>query len=383
MRKLFPTYRFRYNDFILLGLVICLNIIGILAIGSASPERQPRQIQGMIVGLVIMMLCSLLDYQKVLRWYWLWYGISFLALAAVIAAGVTRGGATRWFSIGGIQFQPSEAAKLLLILFYAKFIMKYKNRMKSYGFLVLCLLIAAPQLLLIYEEPDLSTTIMMVIILAVMLFVGGMNGKLAGGVVVVAVPSILIFLNLVVQEGSTLLDDYQRGRILAWLHPEDYATTTAYQTMNSIMAIGSGQLLGKGYNTNEFSSLLNSGYISESQTDFIFTVIGEEFGFIGACLVVILLSLIAIRLFWAARETKNMGGAVLTAGVGTWIGFQGFMNIAVATGVFPNTGIPLPFVSYGLTSLVCLYAGIGFVMNVRMQNKQQHRQAFDMGVITR
>ena len=125
MRKLFPTYRFRYNDFILLGLVICLNIIGILAIGSASPERQPRQIQGMIVGLVIMVLCSLLDYQKVLRWYWLWYGISFLALAAVIAAGVTRGGATRWFSIGGIQFQPSEAAKLLLILFYNQIYLQY------------------------------------------------------------------------------------------------------------------------------------------------------------------------------------------------------------------------------------------------------------------
>ena len=221
---------------------------------------------------------------------------------------------------------------------------------------------------------------MVAVILAGMLFVGGMSGKLAAGIVVVAVPSAVIFLNLVVQEGSTLLDDYQRGRILAWLHPEDYATTIAYQTMNSIMAIGSGQLLGKGYNTNEISSLLNSGYISESQTDFIFTVIGEEFGFIGACIVVLLLALVAIRLFWTARETKDTAGAVLTAGVGTWIGFQGFMNIAVATGVGPNTGIPLPFVSYGLTSLLCLYAGLGFVMNVRMQNKQQHRQAFDMGV---
>lgn len=380
MRKLFPTYRFRYTDFLLLGLVVCLNLIGIAAIGSASPERQPRQIQGMILGLVLCLFCSMIDYKKVLRWYWLWYGISFLALLAVIAAGVTRGGATRWFSIGGFQFQPSEAAKLLLILFYAKFIMKYKNRMKSFGFLALCLLIAAPQLFLIYQEPDLSTTIMVAVILAGMLFVGGMSGKLAAGIVVVAVPSAVIFLNLVVQEGSTLLDDYQRGRILAWLHPEDYATTIAYQTMNSIMAIGSGQLLGKGYNTNEISSLLNSGYISESQTDFIFTVIGEEFGFIGACIVVLLLALVAIRLFWTARETKDTAGAVLTAGVGTWIGFQGFMNIAVATGVGPNTGIPLPFVSYGLTSLLCLYAGLGFVMNVRMQNKQQHRQAFDMGV---
>ena len=383
MRKLFPTYRFKYTDFILLCLVVCLNLIGIAAIGSASPERQPRQIQGMIIGLVIMVICSMVDYKKILRWYWLWYGISLLGLALVLAVGVVRNNAKRWIAIGGIQFQPSEVAKLLLILFFAKFIMKYKNRMKSFGFIVLCVLIAIPQLFLILQEPDLSTTIMIAVLIAVMMFVGGMNGKLVAGILVVAVPSVIIFINLVVQDGSTLLNEYQRERILAWLHPEDYATTTAYQTMNSIMAIGSGQLLGKGYNTNEISSLLNSGYISESQTDFIFTVIGEEFGFVGACIVVVLLALIAIRLFMAARETKDMAGAILTAGVGTWIGFQGFMNIAVATGVLPNTGIPLPFVSYGLTSLVCLYAGIGFVMNVRMQNKQQHRQAFEMGVMTR
>ncbi len=129
--------------------------------------------------------------------------------------------------------------------------------------------------------------------------------------------------------------------------------------------------MGKGYNTNEISSLLNSGYISESQTDFIFTVIGEEFGFIGSSIVVILLLLITLRIYSIAKSAKDTAGAVIAAGVGTWIGFQGFLNIGVTTGVLPNTGIPLPFVSYGLTSLISLYIGVGFVLNVRMQNMQR------------
>ena len=136
------------------------------------------------------------------------------------------------------------------------------------------------------------------------------------------------------------------------------------------MAIGSGQLYGKGYNTNEISSVLNSGFISESQTDFIYTVIGEEFGFVGACIVVALILLISVRCFMISMRARTVSGQIIAAGVGGWIGFQGFLNMGVATGVMPNTGIPLPFVSYGLTSLWCLYGGIGFVLNVRLQSNK-------------
>jgi rod shape determining protein RodA len=136
-----------------------------------------------------------------------------------------------------------------------------------------------------------------------------------------------------------------------------------------MMAIGSGQLYGKGYNTNEISSVLNGGFISESPTDFIFTVIGEEFGFVGASIVIFLVLAIAVRCFLISMRAKNKAGEVIAAGVGAWIGFQGFINIGVATGVIPNTGIPLPFVSYGLTSLLSAYMGIGFVLNVRLQSK--------------
>ena len=366
--KLFQTFSPKHLDFILIILIVILNLFGVVAIGSAEPTLQMSQIQGMVVGLVLMILLSSLDYKVVVRFGWYYYILAIIALALVFTPlGVARDDALRWIDIG-ITIQPSEVAKILLILFYAKFIMTYKSRMKQYVWVTICLLLAIPPLLLIYEEPDLSTMIMVVVIIAVILFVSGLSMKLVVGVLMVAVPALIIVVSMVEQGTAGFLTEYQQNRILAWLHPEDYSTTTAYQTMNSIMAIGSGQLMGKGYNTNEISSLLNSGYISESQTDFIFTVIGEEFGFVGSSCIVILLALITVRCYLIARTAKDEAGTIIATGMGTWIGFQGFLNIAVATGIFPNTGIPLPFVSYGRTSLLCLYMGVGFVLNVRMQS---------------
>ena len=247
--------------------------------------------------------------------------------------------------------------------------MKYKDKIKKLYFVGICILLLAPPLVLILSQPDLSTSIMICIIFAVILFVGGIDWKLVFVVLGVSIPSAIFVVYSAVRQDS-FLKDYQQRRILAWLHPEDYANSEAYQTLNSMMAIGSGQLLGKGYNTNEISSVLNSGFISESQTDFIFTVVGEEFGFIGACIVIVLILCIAIECLIAASKAKDLAGKLIATGMATWIGFQGFLNIGVATGVLPNTGIPLPFVSYGLTSLLCIYLGMGFVMNVRLQSNK-------------
>ncbi len=369
--RLFQTFDLRHLDFLLVGLIVILNSIGIAAIGSAKHDLQSKQVYGMLLGLAVMLFLSSFDYKRVIQFHWIYYIITVLLLGLVFTPlGVNRDDATRWINIG-VTIQPSEFSKILLILFYAKFIMTYKVRMKKVMWITASIVLALPPVLLIYKEPDLSTTIMVCLIIAAILFVCGLSYRIVGAILVVTIPSVILFINFVIQDGSTLLSDYQRGRILAWLHPEDYADTIAYQTMNSIMAIGSGQLMGKGYNTNEISSLLNSGYISESQTDFIFTVIGEEFGFIGSSIVVILLLLITLRIYSIAKSAKDTAGAVIAAGVGTWIGFQGFLNIGVTTGVLPNTGIPLPFVSYGLTSLISLYIGVGFVLNVRMQNMQR------------
>ena len=175
---------------------------------------------------------------------------------------------------------------------------------------------------------------------------------------------------LVVQEDQTLIENYQRLRIMAWLYPDEYSTSTAYQQLNSIMAIGSGMLFGKGYKNNEITSVKNGNFISEPQTDFIFAIVGEELGFVGSCIVIALLLLIVIQCILIGVRSQDLAGRIICCGVGGLIGFQSFINIGVATNMLPNTGVPLPFVSYGLTSLVSLYIGIGFVLNVGLQAKK-------------
>jgi rod shape determining protein RodA len=364
-------YRIIDYDFFLVIMIMALTTIGIMAINSADPSSRNKQIAGFALGLILMVFISLLDYLFIIKLYLLFYLINAVLLALVLSPlGSSTNGAQRWISLLGIKFQPSEAAKILLILFYAQFIMKYKDRIKSFGFVLVCLVLLALPLGLIAMQPDLSTCIMVMMIFSSIMFVAGISWKIVIAVLSVSIPSVLFVIYNAVQGESSLLHEYQQRRILAWLHPEDYANSEAYQTLNSMMAIGSGQLYGKGYNTNEISSVLNGGFISESPTDFIFTVIGEEFGFIGACIVVVLILLISTRCFLISMRARNRAGEIIAAGVGAWIGFQGFINIGVATGVIPNTGIPLPFVSYGLTSLLSSYMGIGFVLNVRLQSNK-------------
>ena len=187
---------------------------------------------------------------------------------------------------------------------------------------------------------------------------------------VVLVPVAIIFLSIVVQPNQPLLKDYQQKRILAFLEPEKYASDEAYQQKNSVMAIGSGQLTGKGLNNNTTTSVKNGNFISEPQTDFIFAIVGEELGFIGSCIVIALLLLIVIQCILIGTRSQDLAGKIICCGVGSLIGVQSFINIGVATQLLPNTGVPLPFVSYGLTSLVSLYMGIGFVLNVGLQPKK-------------
>ena len=364
-------YKLIDYDFMLVLMVIGLTIFGILAINSANPSSTNKQIAGLVGGVVLMVFISLLDYVLIIKLYIVFYLLNAVLLGLVLSPlGSSTNGAQRWINLLGVTFQPSEAAKILLILFYAQFIMKYKERIKSFGFILICLVLLALPLGLIAMQPDLSTCIMVMAIFCTIIFVAGINIKLVIAVLSVSIPAVLFVIYNAVQGESSILHDYQQRRILAWLHPEDYANSEAYQTLNSMMAIGSGQLYGKGYNTNEISSVLNGGFISESPTDFIFTVIGEEFGFVGACIVVFLIMLISLDCFMISMRAKDKAGEIIAAGVGAWIGFQGFINIGVATGVIPNTGIPLPFVSYGLTSLLSSFMGIGFVLNVRLQSNK-------------
>ena len=191
------------------------------------------------------------------------------------------------------------------------------------------------------------------------------------GVFAVIVPVAIIFVYLVMQPDQTILSDYQKGRITDFLNKESSVNEGGYQQYYSEMAIGSGQLYGKGYKNNQISSVKNADFIAEQQTDFIFAVIGEEFGFVGTVTVIILLLLISLECLLISHRAKDISGTIIAAGAGVQLGLQGFINIGVVTYILPNTGLPLPFVSYGLTSLVCSFIEIGFVLNVGLQCKEK------------
>lgn len=366
-------YRVRDYDFKLVILVAALTTIGIFAVGSAAEESLQRtQIAGFIFGSFLMIVISLFDYSVLLKLYWLFYIGNIALLLLVNQFGEITNGAQRWVTLFGIRFQPSETAKILLILFYAQFIMKHREKLNTIKYIALCCIFILPPVILIYKQPNLSTTIVMIVLFCIIMFVGGVSWKLVVSLLAVVIPTAIIIFSIVIQPGQTLIEPYQQNRILAWLNPEQYSTTEAYQQLNSIMAIGSGQLYGKGYDTNVISSVKNGNFISEPQTDFIFAVIGEEFGFVGACVVIALVILITLECIFVAHRAKDLAGSIIAAGMAGLIGFQGFLNIGVTTGLLPNTGVTLPFVSYGLTSLVSLYIGIGFVLNVGLQCKKYY-----------
>ena len=362
---MFKNYRLRDYDFKLIILILALSIIGIITIGSAEPAQQTKQMAGVVAGLVIMIALSFFNYSVILKLYWLMY-IGNL----VLLMGEEGNGAQRWLKIGGLQFQPSELAKILLILFFAQFIMKYKEKLNTFPVIASIAVLMGVPWIMVKEQPALSTSLVLIFIFCVILYAGGISYKLIFGALAVAIPAVIILVSLAMQPDSTILETYQKNRILAFVNPEEYSTDLAYQQLNSVMAIGSGELDGKGYKNNEITSVKNGNFLSEAETDFIFAVIGEEFGFKGSIVVIILLMLMAMECVSIAGKAKDTAGTIIAASMGGLIAFQSFVNIGVATFILPNTGLPLPFVSYGLTSLMSLYIGMGVVLNVRLQAKR-------------
>ncbi len=365
---MFEGYSFKRYDFLLVLLCIGITFLGIVFIKSADESYVEHQQEGFILGLILMIIISFISYSFVLKFYWVIYAVSIGLLVVVRLFGDTGKGAQRWIEIGGIRFQPSELVKILLILFYAAFIMKHKENINTVRMIAACVILIIPPLVLIFKQPDLSTTIMVTALFCVIMFIGGVSWKVIGGAILIGVPSFILSLRYLMRDDVHIIKDYHKGRILAWLYPDEYASTEAYQTLNAMTAIGSGQLSGKGINNNVVASVKNGNFISEAHTDFIFAVIGEETGFVGCCVVIGLLFLISIICLLIARRAKDVGGQIIAGGMGGLIGIQTFINIGVVTGLLPNTGLTLPFVSYGLTSLVSLFIGMGFVLNVKLQS---------------
>ncbi|MDY6352471.1 MAG: FtsW/RodA/SpoVE family cell cycle protein [Lachnospiraceae bacterium] len=378
---MFRNYRFKNYNFRLVAFVVALTIYGIMIIGSANKDYQNKQIIGMVLGVMVMVIVSMIDYSMVLSFSYLLYAFAVLALLAIkTPLGYSSHEATRWIRIGGLQFQPSEMAKVFLILFFSAYLMKYAQSLNNRKRILITAFLAMIPLLGILMEPDLSTTVVTFMVIFTMLFYAGFSGRLTAALVGLGAFGSLavIFLTL---HSNGVLQGYQNERIAAWLSPDKYPASSMQQ-QNSIMAIGSGMLFGKGLTSTGADSVKNGNYIPEPHTDFIFAVTGEETGFIGTVIMVILIFGIVFECMRTAKKAKDLAGQLICVGMASLVAYQAFVNISVVTGLMPNTGLTLPFVSYGLTSLVTLYFGIGFVLNVSLQAKMfyadQRNFTFDL-----
>ncbi len=373
---MFKKYDFRYYNYRLAILAIFTAIYGIVVINSADSGQTMKQCIGLVLAVVVMIVVSLFDYSWVLKFYWLMYFVNIALLVAVKLVGDDGKGATRWVEIAGIRFQPSELTKIILILFTAKLIFMYKDKINSFKFLIVLGALLVIPVLLVVSQPDLSTSVLITMVLLTIIFCGGLSYKIIGGAILVVVPLAVGAIIYISNPDQVLLKPYQRERIMAFLNPEEN-DAGVYQQENSVQAIGSGQLTGKGLNNEDSTSLVNAGYVPEAHTDFIFAVIGEELGFVGTMLAIVLLMWIVFECVIAATRAKDFAGRLICCGVAAYIAFQSFINIGVVTQLLPNTGIPLPFFSYGLTSLVAVFIAIGFVINVGLQrNIQRNDEIF-------
>lgn len=340
-------------------LVTC--VAALLALGTvmlySSPVGAPllsRQLFWCVIGFVVCVMMILVDYAHLKKIAWPLLGVTFLLLALVLIphVGTWRGGARRWFNLGFMLFQPSELAKLAVIIALAHYGDVYRKKMPEFvrglGRPALFIL---PLLILIFLEPDYGTTLLLAAVAAVMLLVAGARWKLVTVLAVIGVAAIAF---------SIRHNTVRMERIMAYLHPEDYKNTTGYQSWQAMLALGSGGVTGVGLGDGR----QKLGYVPENHTDFMLSNIGEELGLVatlGVVFTFVTLMICGIYIAWHARDHF---GYLLATGLTFLIGLQAFINIGVVTSALPNKGLPLPFLSYGGSSLVMMLAAVGLLLNV-------------------
>ncbi len=364
----------KYNlidfNFALFFLTVVAMAMGTITIYTVKPEYLTKQLIGVGACIIGMLVMSFIDYHIICKYYMVLYFANLIMLVLVLFIG-GGDGVNRWFYISeSTTIQPSEFAKIILIVCTAVFLDKHAEDLNSVKTLFRLAVFLAVPIALVAAEPDLSTSVCMMVTLFVVIFVAGLSLKIIGIAALILIPCAGGFLWYIQQDNLyQFLEEYQINRILGFLYGSDYGSSTDQQD-NSVMAIGSGQLTGKGLFSSDVATVKDTSLISEQQTDFIFSAIGEEVGFIGSVIVIAIILLIVLQCIKASRRAGDNRGMYIALGVGVLIAFQTFINIGVATAILPNTGLPLPFISYGLSSLVSICAGIGMVINVNLQKKK-------------
>lgn len=350
----------RHFDYPLLLLAVALAVYGWFMVRSAQPPDRPYalyQLMWIGVGLVAFALLSWIDYRLLSYLARLLYVVMVLGLGFVLAIGHTAFGSQRWFALLFFTVQPSELAKLGLILTLAAYLAK---RPVTFQSIVISAILTVIPATLIFLQPSLSASLMLFVIWASVLFVAGLPMRYLVGTGVVAAAAAPVAWH-------TLLQEYMRERIRIFLNPLADPSGSGYNLLQSRIAIGSGGLLGQGYGAGGQSQL---GYLRVRHTDFIFSVIAEELGFVGALVLILLLMFLIFRLLHIAQTARDTQGRLIVAGVATMIFFQAFVNIGVNVGLLPPTGVSLPFVSYGGSNLITLFAGLGLAESVALRRQR-------------
>jgi rod shape determining protein RodA len=364
-------YDFKRYNVALLIVVIILGLIGAYLIKQVqTPEDENlylKHLVGIAGGIIMALVVSLFDYHFICKFYIVLYLLNLVLLIMVRVDGKIINNAQRWVVIAGIQFQPSELSKIILILFIAMLFTMLRSKINNFFVMLLAIISVAIPAYLILDQPNLSTSMVILFIFVMMVFTAGLSWKIILPVIFIGVPCLWGLFWYIQQDYQGLLTPYQQERVISFLNPEDYPETM-YQQQNSVLAIGSGQLYGKAFSDDNEIRGYDSVPISES--DFIFSVAGEEFGFIGGCIIIGLYSVIIYICLMTARKAPDYMGMLIAVGIASMFMFQVFVNIGVATSFLPNTGIPLPFLSSGLSSLVSGMLAVGIILNIRLQPKK-------------
>jgi rod shape determining protein RodA len=363
----------------LLFLASCAAIYSAQAAGQYGENFLLKQVVWYMVGIGIIAAVISLDSDQLKKISWYTYGIGLAMLAILMVAPSSIApyinGAKSWYKVPGMgSLQPSEFVKVFLILTLARVITDHhqKNPVKTNQTDLWLLLkigaVTMAPLILVMQQPDLGTSLVFIAIMFGMIFISGISWKLlvpifGTGAAIVAGIFYLVLAKPEFLEKTLGVKEYQFGRIYSWLDPYNYQSTTGFQLTRSLLAIGSGETAGKGYRNREV-------YLPESHTDFIFSVVGEEFGFIGASVLVSLFFLLIYHITKVGMETKNDFYTYVCVGVISMITFHVFQNIGMTIGLLPITGIPLPFVSYGGSSLMGNMLAIGLIFSIRYHYKK-------------